>query len=317
VDIIRDIGPLGFASRLKRLAELLQRDVSRVYKTQRLDFEARWFPVMYSLAAHGPLSVTELAVALGLTHPAINQIAAAMSRRGLLESAKDKADERRRILRLSAEGRRLHSSMQPLWDEIASATSQLIDAADPDLLTGISRIEESLTERCMYDRVMARLSSKSSSEFEIVDYQPALKRHFKTLNLEWLKEYFAVEEKDKIVLDNPEAHILSTGGTILFARKDSWVVGTAALIKHEDGVFELCKLAVTKRARRRGIGDRLLWSLIETARKSRGKKIVLQTSPALDQANRLYEKHGFRVTKKKYSWLADYRRETVVMELKL
>jgi hypothetical protein len=45
-DVIQQLGALAFASRLKRLSERLQRDVSRVYREQKLEFHARCFSAM-------------------------------------------------------------------------------------------------------------------------------------------------------------------------------------------------------------------------------------------------------------------------------
>ena len=94
MDLIRELGPLAFASRLKRISEHLMRDVSRIYQEQDVGFQARWFPVLYLLGQKTSMSVTEVAHALGMTHPAVNQIAGAMSGAGLLSSSRDSSDER-------------------------------------------------------------------------------------------------------------------------------------------------------------------------------------------------------------------------------
>lgn len=152
-DVIQQLGALAFASRLKRLSERLQRDVSRIYREQKLEFRARWFPVAYLLAQNSPMSVTTIADALGLTHPAVNQIAAQMARRGLLTSRKDKDDERRRLLSLTPKGRRVVGDLQPLWDAVEKCTSQLIRESGYDLLSSITDIEEALDNQEMYDRI--------------------------------------------------------------------------------------------------------------------------------------------------------------------
>ena len=52
IDLIRKLGPLAFASRLKRLSERLMKDVALVYKDLNVDFQPRWFPVLYLLDLH-------------------------------------------------------------------------------------------------------------------------------------------------------------------------------------------------------------------------------------------------------------------------
>jgi 2-hydroxychromene-2-carboxylate isomerase len=75
MDLIIELGELALASRLKRLSERLMRDVSRVYRELDEPFEARWFPLLRALLEESPQGVTQVARALGLTHPAVNQLA--------------------------------------------------------------------------------------------------------------------------------------------------------------------------------------------------------------------------------------------------
>ncbi|MEW5925309.1 MAG: MarR family winged helix-turn-helix transcriptional regulator, partial [Candidatus Zixiibacteriota bacterium] len=137
MDIIKQLGVLAFGSRLKRFNERLMRDVSRIYKEQDIDFEARWFPVFYLLKLESNTSITEIASALGLTHPAINQIAGEMSRAGLIISVRDKNDERRRLLSLSVKGKSLVPELEPLWQDVVDATMEVLEAANEGFLESI------------------------------------------------------------------------------------------------------------------------------------------------------------------------------------
>jgi DNA-binding MarR family transcriptional regulator len=156
-DLIQHLGPLAFASRLKRLAEQLQRDVSRVYEQLDMDVEARWFPVLFLLSENKRLAVTEIADRLGMTHPSVNQIAGAMSRHGLLASSKDRNDERRRLLSLSAKGRRTVEKLQPVWKAVSDETGALLNESRCDILDEISRLESSLAAHSMFDRIAGSL----------------------------------------------------------------------------------------------------------------------------------------------------------------
>ena len=50
------------------------------------------------------------------------------------------------------------------------------------------------------------------------------------------------------MLGDPEAHILADGGRILFAIDDSLrALGTVALLRHDDDLVELTKMAVAPR----------------------------------------------------------------------
>ena len=156
-DLIQQLGPLAFASRLKRLAELLQRDVSKIYDQLEMDVEARWFPVLYLLSKESKLGVTEIADRLGMTHPSVNQIAGSMSRHGLLTSSRDREDERRRLLSLSTKGQRLVARLEPIWQAVSDETAALLQESRCDLLTEIGKLEESLSREGMVNRIAHRL----------------------------------------------------------------------------------------------------------------------------------------------------------------
>ncbi len=153
-DLISELGTLAFASRLKRLADRLQRDVSRVYEAQKVNFRARWFPMAILLSRSSPMSITAIANSLKFTHAAVNQIATEMTRHGLLVSRKDKSDERRRLLALSRRGRDTVVGLQPLWLSIERCTEKVIAESGQDAFALLRSIESALDEREMYDRII-------------------------------------------------------------------------------------------------------------------------------------------------------------------
>ena len=119
-DLLKQLGPLVLASRLKRLSDRLYRDISRLYFQLDINFNANWFPVLYALQHTSPLTVTQIARYLSLSHPAVNQILGKMASEDLVVSKKDSQDERRRLLRLSTKGQQIAQKLQPIWSDIAS-----------------------------------------------------------------------------------------------------------------------------------------------------------------------------------------------------
>ena len=156
-DLVRALGPLAVASRLKRLSDRLYRDISQIYSELDVEFEARWFLVLYLLSEESPLAVTATADRLGLTHPAVNQIVAAMTRKGLIASKRDRQDERRRLLSLTAKGRRLSERLRPVWQTVSAQTSQWLKEADCNVLSALDRLEAALDEQETYERVQKAL----------------------------------------------------------------------------------------------------------------------------------------------------------------
>ena len=316
-DIIQQLGSLGFASRLKRLSERLLSDVSKVYKEQKVNFEARWFPVAFLLRDAERLSVTEIADRLQITHPAVSQIVGAMESHGLIASSRDMADERRRLLSLTPTGQETLQMLEPIWNAVSACTQELITSTGHNLLDLLSVIERSLDERDMYSRVTATIRQQQLDSIEIVEYSRRYREDFGRLNREWLEEYFEIEDHDAAVLDDPEGTILRFGGEIVFARHEGEIVGTAALLKGPNRHFELAKMAVTPRVRGRQIGRRLAEWAIARARKRGATQIVLATSPKLTAARELYHTLGFVEYEPEPVQRAQYKRCSVFMRLDL
>ena len=136
------------------------------------------------------------------------------------------------------------------------------------------------------------------SEIDIIPYRPAYKRHFRSLNQEWLTQHFGVEDSDARLLNDPTGQIIKRGGTVVFARWKKRIVGTAALLRHDSAVFELAKMAVANDARRRLVGTKLTMAIADRAREAGAKHLFAETHPKLKAARILYEKSGFVVVRK-------------------
>lgn len=315
MDILEQLGPLGFASRLRRLGERLHRDGSLIYKSQAVDFEARWFPVLYVLKDRSYMSITGIASAVGLTHPAVNQITTSMASHGLVSSLKDSDDERRRLVVLTDKGIELAKTLEPIWSDIEAATREVTSITTHNAVEMLARVETALDETSMYERVMSRIKERQLKAVEIVDYRPNYKHYFKSLNYEWLQEYFSVEPQDEEILSDPNGMIVKNGGMVFFALLDHEVVGTAALRRHTDMVFELTKMAVTKSAQRKQVGTKVVTEIIRYSKNAGVNAIVLFTSPKLAAAISLYERVGFVQTDDPGVPFPDYKRETIAMRV--
>ena len=128
---------------------------------------------------------------------------------------------------------------------------------------------------------------------EIIPFSEDLKEHIKTLNFEWLKKYFRVEDQDELTLSNPQEEIIDKGGMIFFAKYNDEILGTVSLMKVDDKTFELSKMAVSDKAQGLGIGNKLLVHSIAVAKENNIKKLLLYSNRILLPAIHLYEKFGF------------------------
>ncbi len=139
----------------------------------------------------------------------------------------------------------------------------------------------------------------------------SLGQHFKTLNEEWLKKYFAIEPIDELVLNNPQK-LIDEGGQIIYAKTEGLVIGCVALKHHGDGVFELTKMAVTPDYQANGIGAILMKRCIEEFSIMEGEKLYLETHSSLQPAIKLYGRFGFKSLPHPFE--SEYQRSDYYME---
>lgn len=128
---------------------------------------------------------------------------------------------------------------------------------------------------------------------EIITYRPEYAQDFTNLNLAWLEKYFWVEPHDEEVLGKPKKYILDPGGNIFFVKEDEEIIGTVALMKIEEGVFELTKMAVTPKSQGKKIGQRLMEHTLKFARNQGWKKLIIYSNRKLENAIYIYKKYGF------------------------
>jgi ribosomal protein S18 acetylase RimI-like enzyme len=133
-----------------------------------------------------------------------------------------------------------------------------------------------------------------NEDLEIIDYNPAYKSYFESLNKAWLEKYFTVEPIDKYVLENPEEAILDHGGKILFAKYKGEIIGTVALKLIEPGMYEMTKMAVDEQFRGIGAGKALCAAAIEKAKAIKAERLILYSTTVLETAISIYNKIGFQ-----------------------
>ena len=84
---------------------------------------------------------------------------------------------------------------------------------------------------------------------QIVDFEPRWAEAFRTLNEAWISKYFAIEPKDREVLGDPQGKIIDKGGMVFMALQDGEPVGCVALMKMDDGGYEVAKMTVSETLR--------------------------------------------------------------------
>lgn len=317
VDLIKDLGALTLASRMKRLADRFLNDVGVVFKEREVSIEPRWVTVYYLLARDGAMSVVEIARALRISHPAVHQIAQEMLKAGYLVQNRDSQDGRRRLLALSDSALAVLPQMEELWDDIERAASKVIQDSGFDVLRVLESLEWELDQKPFHQRIRDTAKSKQQQEVVIVEYQTEMAETYRDLVLSWVKVDYHIEPQDLEVAEDPVGTLIRPGGHVFIAQVDSECLGTAALRKMDDQTFELCKMVVTPRARGRQLGQKLMRHAIAKARMLGARKIVLETNHKAEAAIKLYRKNGFQHHPFPPEHPPGFERADVWMELEL
>ena len=118
---------------------------------------------------------------------------------------------------------------------------------------------------------------------------------FAALNAQWIEDMHHLEPSDKLMVSNPEIYI-QNGNHVFSAHIGDDVVGAVALKKHDDGRYELTKMAVDTNVRGHGIGQKLM-----TAVEGHAKNVMkldylfLLSNTRNEAALRLYARNGWTI----------------------
>ncbi|MEE1946990.1 MarR family transcriptional regulator [Pedobacter sp. KR3-3] len=159
MNVIDEAGILAISTRLQRLSDRIRKDGLEIYREMGISFEPKWFPVIYVLHKKNVLSVVEIANEIGYTHPSTITLLKELEKEKIIRSKKDKADERKRLLQLSAKGQQLIDQMGPAWEVITAATADLIDTQN-NLMQAILEVEEQLKMKSFLQRALVLIKER-------------------------------------------------------------------------------------------------------------------------------------------------------------
>ena len=153
MNVIDESGILAISTRLQRLSEQLRKDGALFYKSYGIDFEPKWFPVIYTLHHKEVLSVVEIANEIGYTHPSTISLLKELEKQKLIRSKKDKIDERKRLIQLTEKGQELITQMKPVWNVMKKALSEISDNQN-NLLQAINEAENKIIHQSFLQRAL-------------------------------------------------------------------------------------------------------------------------------------------------------------------
>lgn len=159
MNVINEAGILAISTRLHRLSEQLRKDGAMIYKAFGIDFELKWFPVIFTIYQKELASVVEIANEIGYTHPSTITLLKELEKLELIQWQKDKQDERKRLFSLTTKGKDLIEKMKPVWELMATVLGDIADNRN-NLLTAIDEAEEKLASQSFYQRALQIRNSK-------------------------------------------------------------------------------------------------------------------------------------------------------------
>ncbi|KAI7898856.1 acyl-CoA N-acyltransferase [Cokeromyces recurvatus] len=183
----------------------------------------------------------------------------------------------------------------------------------------IQNDESNIPESCVAIYYKLDIENKTIKErLFMTTFNAKYIKAFKEISVNWIEEYFVIEEKDLQQLNKPEETIIENGGEIFsLINKEGVVVGVSSMIIESDGTVELGKMGVKKAYQGKGYAHPLIYEAISWAKRSDKKfpYVKLCTSSKLIPAINLYKKYGFENMPIKGP--REFARGDVMMKLKL
>jgi DNA-binding MarR family transcriptional regulator/N-acetylglutamate synthase-like GNAT family acetyltransferase len=294
MEFYNKVGKMALGSRLRRLSEKLTDQAGDVYKVYNIEMNPKWFPVFYALAEGEDKSIMQIAQEISHSHPSVSTIVKEMVRSGIAQEIANKADGRKNYIRLTDKGREINERIQVQYADVNAAVENALNETQYNIWKAIEEWEFLLEQKSLLNRVKDEKKIRESKDVQVVDYKPEYQPAFKQLNEEWITQYFKMEATDYKSLDHPDEYILNKGGHILIALYNNEPVGACALIKMDNDMYELAKMAVSPKAKGKGIGFILGNASIAKAKELGAKKIYLESNTILKPAINLYHKLGFK-----------------------
>ena len=247
--------------------------------------------VLYELAHHDDLTAAELGNELGLDRGYLSRILQSFEKRGFVRKTRSEKDARQTHLALTPRGRKVFAPLNSRSQQDVGAILDSLSATDQNtLLESMQRIER-LVGKKSEPKVPYMLRAHHPGDMGWIVHRHGVlysqeygwDEHFEALvaqiTSDFIKNYDPGRERCWI------------------AERDGEIVGSVFLVKKTKTVAQLRLLLVEPKARRLGIGKRLVEECVRFARQKGYRKIVLWTNDVLKAARRVYEDAGFKLVR--------------------
>jgi DNA-binding MarR family transcriptional regulator len=143
---------------LRLLQASLDADIARVYTEAGIEgIRPSYVMELLRLHARGPMTITELAGSVRLTHSAVSQKVAVLRRAGLVRTVAGD-DARTKKVELTAKARAVVGRLAAEWRATEAALADLEADIPYPLSRVVTDIERALERRSFRDRIAAKLA---------------------------------------------------------------------------------------------------------------------------------------------------------------
>ncbi|MEF0939562.1 MarR family winged helix-turn-helix transcriptional regulator [Rhizobium sp. BR 362] len=146
-DVVKSLGLLCLGSRFRRIGERLQADTQQVMDELGVSLQSAQYPFLAAIDRAGPLTIGELAQAVGITQPGATRTVSQLLELGYVDMQASHADQRRRLVSLTPQGQELVDySKRAVWPRIEQAVTELCGESSGPILDQLAAIEDGLAE---------------------------------------------------------------------------------------------------------------------------------------------------------------------------
>lgn len=153
-DIVRSKGYLTLGSRMRRIGERLQGEVQQVMDARQMPIQASHYPLLGALDENGPLTIGELAEALGVSQPGVTRNVGQLAKQGIVAIRRGSKDQRTRIVALTEAGRAVvREGRDVVWPQMKSCLAGILAGRTGNLLDQLDILEDELLAMSLMQRI--------------------------------------------------------------------------------------------------------------------------------------------------------------------
>lgn len=185
-DFVRTLGYLGVTARLKRLSEIFSKEIREFYRQENIPLEPGWHLYILFLNDNPQAAMSELAVNLGVSLPAVHKVCEKMEKAGFVKITKAASDKRKTCVELTGKTKKALPRFKAIWAAGSQSVADML-AKDTRFLGALENLENAQARASFrhraagylggnpVDRVAAKDKVRPNSEITPIGNTPLIK----------------------------------------------------------------------------------------------------------------------------------------------